>query len=135
MKKTLVLFFALALLMASCFPTGGGKRKAEPKHSAAKESVWDYYLIGSWQTDESIETFCGDGSYRCCTVNKTYEGSWRLDDTQDYVVWVTISKVKSGNKTVKSQKKTIKYVINALAPNQYLTFQAGEKYRTASWVK
>ena len=49
MKKTIVLML-LALVMAGCIP--GGKRKAEPKQSVAKEAVWDFYLIGTWKYTE-----------------------------------------------------------------------------------
>ena len=138
MKKTLILI-ALALLMASCFPTGGGKRKSEPRQSVAKESVWDYYLVGTWQTPEGIETFGGDGYYHCQTTkngkNIIIEGNWRLDDTQDYVVWVTKTSAKSGNKVLSNKKKSFKYVVCALAPNKYMTYQVGDELCQATWVK
>lgn len=125
----------LAFLMVGCF----GNHKSEPKQSVAKESVWDYFLVGTWKSDICTETFMGDGSYlRYTTDNKgnaiTIEGTWRLDDTEDYVVWVTSKKVKRGNKTVSKEQKRLKYVVNALAPNQYLTYQVGDKYRYAVWV-
>lgn len=135
--KTIVLTM-LAFLLVGCFPFGG--RKAEPKQSVAKESVWDYYLVGTWKTDEGTEIFCGDGNYLCYTTDQkgndiTIEGTWRLDDTEDYVVWVTYNKVKRGKKTVSREQRKQKYVVNALAPNQYLNYQVGEKYRSANWVK
>lgn len=139
----------VALMMTGCLP---GKRKAEPVQSAAKESVWDFYLVGTWQYDEDnsdvnstfpegTETFYGDGKYLCHAVDKrgnnvTVEGTWRLDDREDFVVWVTYKSVKSGKKTLTSEKKMVKYVINSLAPNQDLVYQVdNDVYRFAEWVK
>lgn len=136
MKKTLI-FIALALLMASCFPTGN--RKSEPKKSVAKESVWDYYLVGTWKTDNGTETFGGDGYYRCETTKNgkdvIIEGTWRLDDTQDFVVWVNKTSAKSGGKVLSKDKKKFKYVICSLAPNKYLNYQVGDEFCSAKWVK
>lgn len=148
MKKTIILMM-LALIMTGCLP--GGKHKAEPKQSAAKESVWDFYLVGTWQYDEDdsdrksnfpkgMEAFYGDGKYMCNAIDKrgnnvTVEGSWRLDDNEDFVVWVTYNSVKSGKKTLSKEKKVFKYVINALAPNNYMVYQVGDAYRSADWVK
>lgn len=142
MKRNIIntmVMAMLAFLMVGCFPSGS-KKKAEPKQSVAKETVWDYFLIGTWDIDGTTETFMGDGSYLCYTNDKkgnriAIQGTWRLDDTEDYVVWVTQRKVKSGNKTISNDKKTRKYVINSLAPNQYLNYQVGDKYRSATWVK
>ena len=148
MKKTLILIM-LALVMTGCLP--GSKRKAEPKQSVAKEAVWDFYLIGTWQyTEENsesksffpqgTETFYGDGKYLSHAIDKkgnnvTIEGSWRLDDKENFVVWITHKSVKSGKKTLSSEKKEFKYVVNALAPNQYLVYQVGDAFRSAEWVK
>lgn len=148
MKKTIVLML-LALIMAGCIP--GGKRKAEPKQSVAKEAVWDFYLIGTWKyTEENSEqksffpkgseSFYGDGKYLCHAVDKkgnnvTIEGSWRLDDKENFVVWVTYNVVKSGSKTLTKEKKVVKYVVNALAPNQSMVYQVGDAFRSADWVK
>lgn len=147
MKKTLVLVL-LALVMTGCWRA---KPKAEPKQSAAKESVWDFYLIGTWQYTEDdsdikssfpqgTESFYGDGKYLCHAIDKkgknvTVEGVWRLDDDEDFVVWVTINAVKSGGKTLSKEKKKVKYVVNALAPNKYIVYQVGDAYRTAEWVE
>ena len=147
MKKTLVLVL-LALVMTGCWRA---KPKAEPKQSAAKESVWDFYLIGTWQYTEDdsdikssfpqgTESFYGDGKYLCHAIDKkgknvTVEGVWRLDDNEDFVVWVTINAVKSGGKTLSKEKKKAKYVVNALAPNKYIVYQVGDAYRTAEWVE
>ena len=147
MKKTLVLVL-LALVMTDCWRA---KPKAEPMQSAAKESVWDFYLIGTWQYTEDdsdikssfpqgTESFYGDGKYLCHAIDKkgknvTVEGVWRLDDNEDFVVWVTINAVKSGGKTLSKEKKKVKYVVNALAPNKYIVYQVGDAYRTAEWVE
>ena len=147
MKKTLVLVL-LALVMTGCWRA---KPKAEPKQSAAKESVWDFYLIGTWQYTEDdsdikssfpqgTESFYGDGKYLCHAIDKkgknvTVEGVWRLDNDEDFVVWVTINAVKSGGKTLSKEKKKVKYVVNALAPNKYIVYQVGDAYRTAEWVE
>lgn len=147
MKKTLVLVL-LALVMTGCWRA---KPKAEPKQSAAKESVWDFYLIGTWQYTEDdsdikssfpqgTESFYGDGKYLCHAIDKngknvTVEGVWRLDDNEDFVVWVTINAVKSGRKTLSKEKKKVKYVVNALAPNKYMVYQVGDAYRSAEWVE
>jgi hypothetical protein len=136
MKKTLILI-ALAFLMTACFPTGN--TKSEPKKSVAKESVWDYYLVGTWKSDNGIETFGGDGYYRCETTkngkNIIVEGTWRLDDTQDFVVWVTKTSAKSGDKVLSKEKKKIKYVIASLAPNKSLNYLVGEQCYSATWIK
>ena len=147
MKKTLVLVL-LALVMTGCWRA---KPKAEPMQSAAKESVWDFYLIGTWQYTEDdsdikssfpqgTESFYGDGKYLCHAIDKkgknvTVEGVWRLDNDEDFVVWVTINAVKSGGKTLSKEKKKVKYVVNALAPNKYIVYQVGDAYRTAEWVE
>ena len=147
MKKTLILIL-LALSMTGCWRA---KPKAEPKQSAAKESVWDFYLIGTWQYTEDdsdikssfpqgTESFYGDGKYLCHAIDKkgknvTVEGVWRLDDNEDFVVWVTINAVKSGGRTLSKEKKKVKYVVNALAPNKYIVYQVGDAYRTAEWVE
>lgn len=148
MKKTIVLML-LALVMTGCIP--GGKRKAEPKQSVAKEAVWDFYLIGTWKYTEEeseqksffpkgSESFNGDGKYLCHAIDKkgnnvTIEGSWRLDDKENFVVWVTYNTVKSGSKTLTKEKKVVKYVVNALAPNQSMVYQVGDAFRSADWVK
>lgn len=147
MKRILILIL-LALIMTGCWRA---KPKAEPKQSAAKESVWDFYLIGTWQYTEDdsdikssfpqgTESFYGDGKYLCNAIDKkgknvTVEGVWRLDDNEDFVVWVYINAVKSGGKTLSKEKKKIKYVVNALAPNKYMVYQVGDAYRTAEWVE
>ena len=138
MKKTLILII-LALLMTGCLP---GKRKPEPKQSVAKEAVWDFFLVGSWQLTEGqgTETFYGDGKYVHCFVDEsgkdvTIKGNWRLDDNENFVVWVTQKTVKSGRKTLSSEKKELKYVINSLAPNKALVYQVGDVYRSAEWVE
>ena len=64
----------------------------------------------------------------------TVAASW-LDDKENFVVWVTHKSVKSGKKTLSSEKKVFKYVVNALAPNQYLVYQVGDAFRSAEWVK
>ena len=136
MKKTLLLIL-MALLMVGCLP---GKRKPEPKQSVAKEAVWDFFLVGTWQLPESNESFYGDGKYLCSSVdekgkNVTIKGTWRLDDQEDFVVWVTQKSVKRGGKTVSSEKKVLKYVINSIAPNKALVYQVGDEYRSAEWVE
>lgn len=139
----------VALMMTGCLP---GKRKAEPVQSVAKESVWDFYLVGTWRytEDESegksgypkgTETFYGDGKYSCIAYDSsgkkvTIEGAWRLDDKEDFVVWINQKSVKSGNRIVSKEKKTVKYVVNSLAPEQALVYQVDNNaYRSAEWVK
>ena len=84
--------------------------------------------------------FYGDGKYLSHAIDKkgnnvTIEGFWRLDDKENFVVWITHKSVKSGKKTLSSEKKVFKYVINALAPNQFLVYQVGDALRSAEWVK
>ena len=136
MKKTLILV-VLALMMTSCLP---GRHKPEPKQSVAKEAVWDFFLVGTWKSPEATETFYGDGKYVCQFVDLrgrdlTIKGKWRLDDNENYVVWVTQKSVKDGKKTISSEKKELKYVINSLAPNKSLVYQVGDEYRSAEWVE
>ena len=147
MKKTIVIIL-LSLLMVGCLPIS---RKPEPKQSVAKEAVWDVFLVGSWSYTEAnsddktdfpqgTETFYGDGKYVCNAVDEngkevTIKGRWRLDDEEDFVVWVTQKFVKSGKKTLSSEKKSVKYVVNSLAPNKTLVYQVGDVYRSAEWVE
>ena len=147
MKKTIV-FILLSLLMVGCLP---GIRKPEPKQSVAKEAVWDFFLVGSWRYTEDYsddktdypqgtESFYGDGKYVCNAVdekgnNVTIKGKWRLDDEEDFVVWVTQKSVKSGKETLSTEKKKVKYVVNSLAPNKALVYQVDDVYRSAEWVE
>lgn len=123
----------------------------EPKKSVAKETTWDYHLIGKWhyadvaddgQTSkypEGIEVFHANGDYECYTQDAKGQkvlinGTWKLDDKKAFVVWVTQESVANAKGTVSDKEKTVKYVINALAPEDYLTYQADKVSRAAQWV-
>lgn len=122
----------------------------EPKKSVAKETTWDYHLIGKWhyaevegsentKYPEGIEVFHGDGSYECYTQDTKGQkvlinGTWKLDDKKDFVVWVTQESVTNAKGNVSDEEKTVKYVVNALAPENYLTYQADKTYRIAQWA-
>jgi hypothetical protein len=122
----------------------------EPAQSVAKEATWDYFLIGSWhygeeadeegelsKYPEGIEKFYSDGHYECYTQNKKgkkvlLSGKWKLDDKEDFVVWI----YQSGMKTSKGKKKTRikrKYVVCSIAPNSTLSYQVDGRMRYALW--
>ena len=120
----------------------------EPKKSVAKETTWDYHLIGKWHYAENgsksdypegIEAFHADGSYECYTQDKKGQkvlitGTWKLDDKKDFVVWVTHESIDNAKGNVSDEEETLKYVISSLAPEEYLTYQVEKAYRTAQWV-
>lgn len=147
MKKSLLISM-LALLLVGCWQTHS---KEEPKNSVAKEATWDIFLLGSWRYNEDaspeksdypqgIETFFGDGTYICYTENKKGEkviinGTWRLDDEEDFIVWVTQQKVETANKTICSSEKKFKCIINSLTPESSLVYQMDDTHRSAEWVE
>ena len=123
----------------------------EPKKSVAKETTWDFHLIGKWhyveaagdgeasKYPEGIEVFHANGDYECYTQDAKGQkvlinGTWKLDDKKAFVVWVAQESVANAKGTVSDKKKKIKYVINALAPEAYLTYQVNKVYRAAQWV-
>lgn len=146
MKKTLLISL-LALLFVSCWNT---QSKEEPKNSVAKESTWDLCLIGSWRYSEvsnkksdypqGIETFYANGDYVCYTEDSKGEkvainGTWKLDDKEDFVILVTRQKVESAKGTISSSEEEIRCVVNSLAPKENLIYQIDEVYRSAEWVE
>jgi hypothetical protein len=146
MKKTLLISL-LALLLVGCWQSNS---KEEPKESVAKESTWDLFLIGSWRYNEvsdkksdypqGIENFYANGDYTCYTENKKGEkvvinGTWKLDDKEDFVILVTRQKVESAEETISSSEEEIKYVVNSLAPKDALNYQIDGVYRSAEWVE
>lgn len=146
MKKILLLSLS-ALMLMGC--TLIKQKEKEPETSVAKESVWDLYLIGSWRYAEQgttteypkgIETFYADGSYMCCTENANEEkilikGSWKLDDAEDFVVWVKQESVETADGTVSNDEKTVKYIIESLTPKENLRYQIDATYRSAEWME
>lgn len=146
MKKTLLISL-LALLFVSCWQSNS---KEEPKNSVAKEATWDLCLIGSWRYNEvsdkktdypqGIETFYANGDYECYTEDSKGEkvainGTWKLDDKEDFVILVTRQKVESAEETISSSEEEIKYVVNSLAPKDALNYQIDGVYRSAEWVE
>ena len=146
MKKILLLSLS-ALLLTGC--TLLKHKEAEPETSVAKESVWDLYLIGSWRYAEQgatteypkgIETFFADGSYMCCTEDGNGEkilikGTWKLDDAEDFTVWVKQMSVENAEGTISSDEKTVKYIIESLTPKEELRYQIGDTSRAAEWME
>jgi len=151
MKK--LLFLALmACLAAGCKDSGGSKDKEEveePESSVAKDATWDLFLIGSWryadtggkktEYAEGIENFHANGDYECYTQDKkgrkvVINGTWKLDDDDDFVVWVTQKSIKNAEGTISNDEEEVKYIILSLAPEETLNYQAGKTTRTAEWI-
>ncbi len=140
----------VALLLAGCNKQAKSEADEEPEDSVAKEATWDYFLVGSWRYvedsngknstyPEGIETFFANGDYICYTQDSNGEkviinGTWKLDDEEDYVVWVTQEKIKNAEKTISSDDKELKYVINSIAPEKALVYQVEDSYRSAEWM-
>ena len=135
--KNIILITFCSLLMCSCFFLP----KKSPEQSVAKDSSWDYWLIGSWHYQdanegeqsawpEGIECFYGNGDYENYTQTSDgkkvlVSGQWKLDRNEDFVVLEGI---------VSKNEKTVKYVIYSLKPNSALTYMAGKTFRTAAWA-
>lgn len=148
MKKYLFISI-LALLLAGCWGESKHKVYKEPQNSVAKEATWDLFLIGSWSYSEEgspyqseypqgTESFYGNGDYVCYAENAqgqkvVLEGTWKLDNKEDFVVRVTLTKAENENGPVELEKKKFKYIINSLAPEETLIYQLGKVYRTATW--
>lgn len=148
--KKVILMTLLACLMVGC-KKGENKTepKEEPKKSVAKESTWDVFLIGSWRYEEAdgsqtdyprgIESFHASGDYVCYTEDAdgqkvVMNGTWKLDDEEEFVVWVTVNTIENAKETISSEPKTIKYVVNSLAPESTLVYQFDKTSRIAEWI-
>lgn len=153
----------LYFLMLACFITGCKKNSdnnsqeeeewvEEPENSVAKETTWDFHLLGQWhfietgnesgktsKYTEGIEVFHADGSYECYTqtskgVKVIINGTWKLDDENDFVLWVTQKESMDAKGNESTDTKRLKYTIYSLSPGQSLTYQVGKVTRTATYI-
>lgn len=159
--KSFIILFLCSMLMSSCiikplkklfFSSSGEEEEQlvkEPEKSKAKESKWDFYFVGSWRYStlnteksgdykEGIETFLGDGSYSNLTFTSdgkkaVVKGRWKLDDKEDYVVWVDQECVVTdqGKKTVNTK---VKYIVMSLDPGVELLYLVDGVTRKSQWV-
>lgn len=149
--KKIVLLALLAILLAGCEHDNPADSSKEPKESVAKDATWDFCLIGSWRYTEEgsdvksdyptgIETFYANGDYVCFAEDTkgqkvVVNGTWRLDDKEEFVVWVAQDQVMTANQRGNIEKKNCKYVINCLKPQSAMVYQVGDVYRLAEWVE
>lgn len=145
-SMNIILITFGSLLMCSCFLL----HKKSPEQSVAKDSTWDYWLIGSWHYQDSrdgkqsswpegIECFYGNGDYENYTQTSDgkkalISGQWKLDRDEDFVVLVHTTSIRTPDGVVSKKEKTVKYVIYSLKPNSSLTYMSGETFRTATWA-
>lgn len=160
MKKYLLILAGVAMLLTiGCKEKSGesaqGNAETEeqeaPKASAAAETSWDYFLVGTWKYSEQtpegkeptsypkgVETFSGNGDYECLTETAggskaIIHGTWKLDDKDPYTIWVTQKSIKTANKTKEGESKR-KYTVLSLETGKELIYQTGDSYRTAEWL-
>ena len=151
----------LFILMTACFVAGCKNMNSdqkesepveEPENSVAKDATWDYHLIGQWHFTETgnkgdkaskytegIEVFHADGTYECYTQNAKgtkvlINGTWKLDDEKDFVVWVTQESMEDAKGNSSDDEKRTKYTFYSIAPEESITYLAGKAYRQAEWV-
>lgn len=144
--KNIILITFCSLLMCSCFFLP----KKSPEQSVAKDSSWDYWLIGSWHYQdanegeqsawpEGIECFYGNGDYENYTQTSDGKKSLLADNgnstvTKTLLFLVHTTSVRTSEGIVSKNEKTVKYVIYSLKPNSALTYMAGKTFRTAAWA-
>ncbi len=141
----------LACLLVGCNNSGENKNepKEEPEKSVAKESTWDLCLIGSWRYEDvgdeqsafprGIECFYASGDYVCWTEDEkgkkvVINGTWKLDDEEEFVVWVTQNTVENAKGTISDEPTKFKYVINMLAPESEMSYQCEQVFRSAEYL-
>lgn len=154
MKRYMLILAGTALLaLSGCKEktAGNGEGQEAPTSSAAAETTWDYFLVGTWKYSETtpegkkgtlypkgVETFAGNGDYECLTQTAKGEkviihGTWKLDDQDPYTVLVTQTSIKTAGKT-KEGKSLRKYVVQSLDTGKELIYQTDDAYRTAEWL-
>ena len=156
MKKILFLMIVTAFVMVGCIKEkSGGKEEGTvdvPDSSAAAETTWDYFLIGTWKYAESVpegkkgtaypkgvETFSGNGDYQCLTQTGGGEkviilGTWKLDDQDAYTIWVTQTSIKTASGKSKEGKSKRKYTVLSLDTGKQLIYRIDDSVRTAEWL-
>ena len=158
MNKYLLLVIAIALTLCGCKNEKSSQdtetKADEPKESVAKDATWDFFLLGTWKYTEQapkgaklspypkgVETFYSNGEWANHTMTAKGEkvllkGTWKLDDKDQYVVWVTQKEgISGGGKSKKTGTNKIKYVIASLTPGTSLNYMAGDCFRKAEYMK
>lgn len=158
MKKYILLMLAVALMICGCQKEKSGQDAAteteEPKESVAKDATWDFFLLGTWKYAEQapegvklspypkgMETFYSNGEWANHTMTAKgqkvlLKGTWKLDDKNKYVVWVTQTEgISDGGKAKKTGTNKVKYVIVSLTPGSSLNYMAGDCLRQAEYLK
>ena len=158
MKKYILLIMAVTLMMGGCKKETSSQEAAteteEPKESVAKDATWDFFLLGTWKYSEQapkdaklspypkgMETFYSNGEWANHTMTSKgdkvlLKGTWKLDDKDPYVVWVTQTEgISGGGKSKKTGTNKIKYVIVSLTPGSKLNYMAGNCFRQAEYIK
>ena len=126
------------------------KAKVEkPVNSVAEKATWDICLIGTWKYGEEVaagkiqqkgvEKFLGDGTYENFTNDEegnkvVITGTWRLDDNEDYVVWIQ-EKERQSEKGTETTDRKLKYTIQMLTPQKLLCYYLDGKNRIAEWME
>ncbi len=142
-----ILFIAcLATMLVACKTT-----TPEPENSVAATAQWDFFLLGSWEYEETsesednlsaypkgTESFNADGSYSNYAIGSNgkksiLKGTWRLDDKEDYTVWVTVTTIQTKEGEKEIEGKPEKYTIISLDPMNTLTYQIDNSVRVAEW--
>jgi hypothetical protein len=158
MKKYILLIIAIALTLCGCQKEKSSQDVAteteEPKESVAKDATWDFFLLGTWKYAEQapkgaklspypkgMETFYSNGEWANHTMTAKgqkvlLKGTWKLDDKDQYVVWVTQTEgISDGGKAKKTGTNKVKYVIVSLTPGTTLNYMAGDCFRQAEYIK
>ncbi len=152
--KNYIILIACTLILCGCKGDKEDTSSSEnaPKESVAADSKWDFFLLGSWKYTEQapkdgklspypqgIETFFSNGEWSNHTMTAKGEkvllkGTWRLDDKDDYTLWVIQTEGQTAEKKKKGINK-IKYVVASLEPGKQFIYMAGDCYRTAEYVQ
>lgn len=136
-------------MLSSCwFLLRSPSKNNEPKDNVAKETTWDYWLLGSWNYEEpssdgvqsewprGIETFYGNGDYENYAENSSgkkaiIKGTWKLDMKEEFVFHVKIKSVSYPDGTTSSRQENHKCTLFSLTPGRKLSYQIDNYYRSA----
>ncbi len=157
MKRNIILLISIALVLCSCKKESNNQEtdgSEAPKESVAKEATWDFFILGSWKYTEKapegkklspypngIETFYSNGEWSNHTMTAKGEkvllkGTWRLDDKENYVIWVTQTEgISGGGKNKKTGTNKVKYVVATLQPGEQFNYMAGDCLRQAESIE
>ena len=153
MKKILFLMICATLFITGCKKENGKDTGEEaPEASAAANTSWDYFLVGTWKYSEKaaegkettaypkgIETFSGNGDYQCLTQTSKGEkviilGTWSLDHQDAYTIWVTQTSITTGSGKKKEGKSKRRYTVLTLDTGKELVYKVDDSVRKAEWL-